>query len=61
MWGPDGNLHEDAGVLMRSLDLEPVELTAKEGLAMINGTQLIASLGTCCLSLSQSHILRCPC
>jgi histidine ammonia-lyase len=45
MWDSDGTLHQDAGQVLRRNQLKPVKLTAKEGLAMINGTQMIASLG----------------
>jgi histidine ammonia-lyase len=46
MWDPrDGQQHPAADVLAAH-GLRPIELTAKEGLAMINGTQLIASLGS---------------
>ena len=31
--------------MLESHNLEPIELQTKEGLAMINGTQLITSLG----------------
>jgi len=41
--------YQDAGVVLREAGIEPVELEAKEGLALINGTQLMASLGTLAL------------
>jgi len=44
MWDPQGGIAPAAEVLARA-NLTPIRLGAKEGLAMINGTQLIASLG----------------
>ena len=44
MWDPEGEMAPAADVLARA-GLTPIRLQAKEGLAMINGTQLIASLG----------------
>ncbi|HSQ61648.1 MAG TPA: histidine ammonia-lyase [Polyangiaceae bacterium] len=41
--------YRDAGAVLRDAGLEPVTLEAKEGLALINGTQLMASLGTLAL------------
>eukprot|EP00750_Incisomonas_marina_P018079 INCI2701.2.p1 GENE.INCI2701.2~~INCI2701.2.p1 ORF type:complete len:425 (+),score=47.00 INCI2701.2:165-1439(+) len=45
MWDPDqpGHKAPAAEVLLRR-GLEPIELSAKEGLAMINGTQMMSSL-----------------
>ncbi len=40
----DGSLHEGLAGL-KSVGLAPVELEAKEGLSLINGTQLMAALG----------------
>eukprot|EP00658_Telonema_sp_P-2_P060200 TRINITY_DN4917_c0_g4_i1.p1 TRINITY_DN4917_c0_g4~~TRINITY_DN4917_c0_g4_i1.p1 ORF type:complete len:633 (-),score=181.51 TRINITY_DN4917_c0_g4_i1:124-2022(-) len=45
MWDTDGSL-QDAAVVLKRHGVTPVKLGAKEGLAMINGTQLIASLGS---------------
>ena len=39
------------GEALKSVGLEPIQLQAKEGLALINGTQLITSLG--CLALQR--------
>ena len=44
MWAPDGSIG-DASAILASVGLKPIKLGAKEGLAMINGTQLITSLG----------------
>jgi len=48
----EGKMHDletgkisDAATVLKKNNLEPIILGAKEGLAMINGTQLIASLG----------------
>ena len=40
---------------LRRAGLEPLELTAKEGLALINGTQLMAAVGT--LALHDAEVL----
>ena len=45
MWDPQGGIAPAAEVLARA-NLTPIRLGAKEGLAMINGTQLIASTST---------------
>lgn len=42
--GEDGREY-DAGRAMRESGIEPIELQAKEGLALINGTQYITALG----------------
>ncbi|KAF0719474.1 Aste57867_1010 [Aphanomyces stellatus] len=41
----DNNAIKDAADVLKSRGLRPVHLKAKEGLAMINGTQLITSIG----------------
>lgn len=46
MWHPAKEKYVDAGEVMKEYGLVPVELTAKEGLALINGTQFITSLTT---------------
>lgn len=53
-------LNEDDQVLpgdeaLRRVGLEPLQLTAKEGLALINGTQLMAAVGT--LALHDAEVL----
>ncbi|OQR91017.1 histidine ammonia-lyase [Achlya hypogyna] len=46
MWDTkDGNKIKDAAEVLKARGLRPVQLKAKEGLAMINGTQLITSIG----------------
>jgi len=44
MWDPSGSIAPASEVLSNA-GLTPIRLGAKEGLAMINGTQLMASLG----------------
>lgn len=45
MWNPDTNTLGNALDILSAHGLEPIKLGAKEGLALINGTQLICSLG----------------
>eukprot|EP00744_Colponema_vietnamica_P002404 GILI01003777.1.p1 GENE.GILI01003777.1~~GILI01003777.1.p1 ORF type:complete len:549 (-),score=158.41 GILI01003777.1:229-1803(-) len=45
MWNPSSSQYEDSGKVLRDHGLQPIELGPKEGLALINGTQLIAALG----------------
>lgn len=45
MWNPENNVLGDAKDILAAHGLEPIKLGAKEGLALINGTQLICSLG----------------
>jgi len=45
IWNPQTKSLEDAGSVLQAHGLKPIELGAKEGLALINGTQLITSLG----------------
>lgn len=44
MWSPSTGWG-DAHYVLESHNLTPIKLGAKEGLAMINGTQLITSIG----------------
>ncbi|XP_053377261.1 histidine ammonia-lyase-like [Mercenaria mercenaria] len=44
MWSPRSGW-ADAKYVLESYDLEPISLGPKEGIALINGTQLITSLG----------------
>jgi histidine ammonia-lyase len=45
MWNPKTNAYQPAAVVLKENGLEPLDLQAKEGLALINGTQFITALG----------------
>jgi histidine ammonia-lyase len=45
MYNPTTTKYEDASKVLHEHGLTPIDLGAKEGLAMINGTQFITSLG----------------
>jgi len=45
MWSPKSGGWADASLVLKAHGLEPLILGPKEGLALINGTQLITSLG----------------
>jgi len=45
MWDPRTERYADAAAVLAAHDIEPLRLEAKEGLALINGTQLIVALG----------------
>ncbi|XP_078489357.1 histidine ammonia-lyase [Ciona intestinalis] len=45
MWSPSSGWC-DAGLVLKANNIEPLQLKAKEGLALINGTQFIASIGS---------------
>jgi len=45
-----GGHHMPALVALRELDLEPLTLEAKEGLALLNGTQLMSAIGALLLA-----------
>jgi len=45
MWSPCGAARLPAAQVLADRGLEPIILEAKEGLALINGTQMIAALG----------------
>ena len=44
-------------MLLKSKNLTPIELKAKEGLALINGTQFISSIGVKAL-IKAEHVLK---
>jgi len=44
-WGADGITHEPAEMVLKRHGLSPVSLQAKDGLSLINGTQLMSSYG----------------
>eukprot|EP01126_Amoeba_proteus_P034387 TRINITY_DN3427_c0_g1_i9.p1 TRINITY_DN3427_c0_g1~~TRINITY_DN3427_c0_g1_i9.p1 ORF type:complete len:526 (-),score=109.40 TRINITY_DN3427_c0_g1_i9:401-1978(-) len=45
MWNPQTNSYEEAAKVLVQNNLHPLELKPKEGLALINGTQFIVSIG----------------
>jgi histidine ammonia-lyase len=45
MWNKQSQNYEEAAQVLRLVGLKPITLRAKEGLALINGTQLITSIG----------------
>jgi histidine ammonia-lyase len=45
VWDESGSGKKDAAEAMKLLGIEPVQLKAKDGLALINGTQLMAAYG----------------
>ena len=50
MWDPStGEISPDAGAVLAKHGLTPIKLEAKEGLAMINGTQMMSSIGAECV------------
>jgi histidine ammonia-lyase len=46
MWDPEEKKYNFAGDVLKKFNLSPLQLQAKEGLAMINGTQFITGVGT---------------
>lgn len=53
-WNEEGTAARPAAEVMKEYDLEPVELQAKDGLSLINGTQLMSAYGAYVLEKSQS-------
>lgn len=53
VWDESGHDKRPAGEALRQYGLEPVQLTAKDGLALINGTQLMAAYGAFVLERMQ--------
>ncbi|KAF4698546.1 hypothetical protein FOZ63_016809 [Perkinsus olseni] len=58
MWEPQSTDPKPAGEVLQRHGLEPLELGPKEGLALINGTQLISSLG-CEAVMRSINVARC--
>ena len=54
VWDADGREPRPAREALAELQLEPVQLKAKDGLALINGTQLMAAYGAYVLERVQS-------
>lgn len=57
MWSPSTGL-EDAAIVLKKHGLIPIKLKAKEGLALINGTQLITALGAQAISKARNLALQ---
>lgn len=55
MWDPEDQSQKPAAEVMKKYNLEYLELGPKEGLALINGTQLITCLG--CVGNSLPNII----
>eukprot|EP00033_Pygsuia_biforma_P000703 GCRY01000824.1.p1 GENE.GCRY01000824.1~~GCRY01000824.1.p1 ORF type:complete len:536 (+),score=144.13 GCRY01000824.1:124-1731(+) len=58
MWDPSTGTLGDAGEILKKNGLSPLELEAKEGLALINGTQLITSLTAEAIERTKSLALQ---
>lgn len=54
MWNPKTKSYAEAREVLRQHGLHPITLQAKEGLALINGTQLITSIGSEAVSRARS-------
>ncbi|MQL36425.1 histidine ammonia-lyase, partial [Escherichia coli] len=52
MWSPTTGW-QPADVVLKKNNLEPLELGPKEGLALINGTQMVTALGA--YTLERAH------
>lgn len=53
----DGKTYQETQVLLKKHNLEPIQLGAKEGLALINGTQFMASYGVY-ISIELNNLLK---
>jgi len=53
-WAPNGREVIDAAEVLNSMSLEPIELQPKDGLSLINGTQLMCAYGAYILEKSLS-------
>lgn len=53
-WNEDGTDTLPAQKVLNKHDLEPIDLQAKDGLSLINGTQLMSAYGACVLEKSLS-------
>lgn len=54
MWDPEKKQYEQASEVLKKHKLAPLALKAKEGLALINGTQFISALGSEALQRAQN-------
>lgn len=57
MWHPTKQCYENALTVLTEHGLQPIQLGPKEGLAMINGTQFISSLGAEAVVRSENLVL----
>ncbi|RAP29512.1 histidine ammonia-lyase [Candidatus Marinamargulisbacteria bacterium SCGC AG-343-D04] len=57
LYNPELQRYEDAEKVFKDKQMTPVELEAKEGLALINGTQLITAIGSEALTTAE-HIFK---
>lgn len=55
-WSDDGSPPRPAAAVLKENKLEPIELASKDGLALINGTQLMSSYGTWVLEKCQGLV-----
>ncbi|MFZ0427908.1 MAG: histidine ammonia-lyase [Acidobacteriota bacterium] len=56
-WGGEGGEILPAGPVLEEQGLEPIELEAKDGLSLINGTQLMAAYG-CWIAVQCRRLIR---
>ena len=54
IWSSDGSIQQPAEKRLAEAGLEPIELQAKDGLALINGTQLMSAYGAHILNRAMS-------
>ncbi|GKT24487.1 Histidine ammonia-lyase, partial [Aduncisulcus paluster] len=57
MWDPELSDYKPSADVLKKYGIEPVELAPKEGLALINGTQFISSIGTTALIRAKNAAL----
>lgn len=56
-WNSDGSATEEAAAVLKKHNLEPVDLMPKDGLSLINGTQLMSAYGAYIMNKS-FHLLK---
>jgi histidine ammonia-lyase len=57
MWNPKTKMYEPAHRVLEDNNLVPLKLQAKEGLALINGTQFITALGVDAIERTENLVL----
>jgi histidine ammonia-lyase len=57
MWNPKTHMYEPAHRVLQDNNILPLKLHAKEGLALINGTQFITALGAAALKKAQNLVI----